>query len=148
MTTWALVPIKRRALCKTRLASVLNAREREEFVRSLLLRVLATLRATPGIDHVAVVSTERDTIPDDVSILPDMGTELNSSLEHGIEHALRAGASTLLIVPADLPRLQVSDVVQMLSAARDGGIALAPDRHERGTNALCMRATTRPTLTS
>lgn len=143
MTTWALVPIKRRALCKTRLASVLNAREREEFVRSLLLRVLATLRATPGIDHVAVVSTERDTIPDDVSILPDMGTELNSSLEHGIEHALRAGASTLLIVPADLPRLQVSDVVQLLSAARDGGIALAPDRHERGTNALCMRATKR-----
>ena len=41
MTTWAVVPINRRALCKTRLDTVLNAREREEFVRSLLLGMQA-----------------------------------------------------------------------------------------------------------
>ena len=143
MTTWALVPIKRRELCKTRLAAVLQPREREALVRSLLLHVLATLRAAPGIDHVAVVSSERDDIPDDVSLFLDEGTDLNSSLETGIGQALEAGASMLLIVPADLPLLRVEDVVQMLAGARDSGIALAPDRHERGTNALCMRGSAR-----
>src|ERR1700737_4434901 len=134
MSTWALVPIKRPDLCKTRLATVLQPREREALVRSLLLHVLATLRATPGIDHVAVVSSERDGVPDDVSLVFDEGADLNSSLEKGIERAIGAGASTLLIIPADLPLLQVEDIARMLTAARDEGIALAPDRHELGTN--------------
>jgi FO synthase len=143
MSTWALVPIKRPDLCKTRLATVLQPREREALVRSLLLHVLATLRATPGIDHVAVVSSERDGVPDDVSLFFDEGADLNSSLEKGIERAIGAGASTLFIIPADLPLLQVEDIARMLTAARDEGIALAPDRHELGTNALCMRASER-----
>ena len=33
MSTWALVPIKRRDLCKTRLATVLQPREREALVQ-------------------------------------------------------------------------------------------------------------------
>ena len=143
VSTWALVPIKRRELRKTRLATVLEPGEREALVRSLLHHVLATLRTTPGIEHIAVVSSARDDIPDDVSLIFDEGADLNSSLDKGIEQAVGAGASTLLVIPADLPLLRVEDVARMLSAVRDGGIAVAPDRHELGTNALCMRASQR-----
>ncbi|MGH8138045.1 MAG: 5-amino-6-(D-ribitylamino)uracil--L-tyrosine 4-hydroxyphenyl transferase CofH [Steroidobacteraceae bacterium] len=143
MSTWALVPIKQRARCKSRLATVLPPRERESVVRSMLLHVLTILRATPGIDHIAVISGERDDVPPDVTLICDDAADLNASLEKGMNQAVVRGASIMLIFPADLPLLRVDDVLQLLAAARDSGIALAPDRHEQGTNALGMRASTR-----
>src|SRR3979490_803070 len=65
MSTWALIPIKPRASCKTRLASILAPDHRIAVVRALLRHVLSTLRATPGIDRIALVSSERDGVPDD-----------------------------------------------------------------------------------
>jgi FO synthase len=138
MSTWALVPIKPRALCKTRLASVLAPAQRLALVRSMLGHVLATLRATPAIRHIALVTSERDEVADDVLRLDDCGGDLNAGLESAVSHAFAAGASTVLILPADLPLVCVRDVREMLRAARRTGIAIAPDRHESGTNAVCM----------
>jgi FO synthase len=138
MSTWALVPVKPRAVCKTRLASVLSTSRRIALVRSLLDHVIATLRATAAVDHIALVSAERDCVADDVRLLPDHASDLNSSLESAVARAVAAGATTLLILPADLPLLTVNDVERLLGAVRHAGIALAPDRHERGTNAVCM----------
>jgi FO synthase len=138
MSTWALVPIKSRALCKTRLAPVLSPVQRVALVRGILDHVLSTLRAAPGIDHIVLVSNERDCVADDVGMVSDAGNDLNTGLESGVAHAIAAGATTVLIVPADLPLLCVRDVQQLILAARGCGIALAPDRHERGTNAVCM----------
>jgi FO synthase len=137
MSTWALIPIKPRALCKTRLASVLSPDHRMALVRALLRHVLSTLRATPGIDRIALVSSERDGVPDDIGMVHG-GNDLNTSLESGVAHAVAAGATTVLIVPADLPLLSVHDLQQLMTGARRSGIALAPDRHERGTNAVAM----------
>jgi FO synthase len=137
MSTWALIPIKPRASCKTRLASILAPDQRVAVVRALLRHVLSTLRATPGIDRIALVSSERDGVPDDVALISG-GRDLNASLQCGVAHAIAAGATTVLIVPADLPLLCVRDVQQMMIDARRSGIALAPDRHERGTNAVAM----------
>jgi FO synthase len=137
MSTWALIPIKPRALCKTRLASVLAPDQRMALVRALLRHVLSTLRATPGIDRIALVSSERDGVSDDVGMVHG-GSDLNANLESGVAHAVAAGATTVLIVPADLPLLSVRDLQQLMAGARRSGIALAPDRHERGTNAVAM----------
>jgi FO synthase len=138
MSTWVLVPIKPRTLCKTRLAAVLPPDQRLGLVRALLRHVLSTLRATPGIDRIVLVSSERDGVADDVGMVQSGGQDLNASLQSGVDHAVAAGAATVLIVPADLPLLCVRDVQQLLAAARRSGIALAPDRHERGTNAVGM----------
>src|ERR1700734_328038 len=137
MSTWALVPIKPRALCKTRLASVLPADQRLGLVRALLRHVLSTLRATPGIDRIVLVSSERDGVAADVGMVQG-GQDVNPSLECGVDPAPAAGATAVLIIPADLPLLCVRDVQQLLAGASRCGIALAPDRHERGTNAVGM----------
>lgn len=146
MRTWALVPIKPRALCKSRLASVLPPTQREALVCALLKRVLATLRSTPEIDQIALLSSGHYEVVEGVRLLPDQGSELNVSLEAGVDQAIAEGASTVLIIPADLPWLCVNDVRILLAKARLAGIALAPDRHERGTNALCMQALFRMSL--
>ncbi|HKQ84556.1 MAG TPA: 5-amino-6-(D-ribitylamino)uracil--L-tyrosine 4-hydroxyphenyl transferase CofH [Steroidobacteraceae bacterium] len=143
MSTWALIPIKPRAQCKTRLASILTAAQREALARELLAHVLATVRATRGIDRIALISRERDDVADDVLLLEDRGSDLNTSLESGVDQALAAGASTVLVLPADLPHLRSDDVDRLLAGARTAGIAIAPDRHEHGTNALCFSAQAR-----
>ena len=129
MTTWALVPVKPRTLCKMRLASVLSPAERVALTRALLHHVLSVLRASPGIEHIAIVSGERDQVADDVQLLLDGGADLNSSLESAVTRAIAAGATTVLIVPGDLPLLCASDVKRLLKGARRAGVALAPDRH-------------------
>src|ERR1700678_1264492 len=94
MSTWALVPIKPRGLCKTRLASVLPPDQRLRLVRSLLRHVLSTLRATPDIDRIVLVSSERDGVADDVGMVESGGQDLNASLQSGVDHAVAAGAAT------------------------------------------------------
>src|SRR5262245_55131566 len=130
MSTWALIPIKPRAQCKTRLSSILTAAQRELLARQLLAHVLATVRAAGGIDRIALISRERDDVADDVTLLADSGGDLNATLEAGVDQALAAGASTVLILPADLPHLMTSDVERLLAGAQAAGIAIAPDRHE------------------
>jgi FO synthase len=140
---WALVPIKARALCKTRLTPAFSEAQRLALVRSMLQHVLSILRATPAVQRIALVTSERDDVADDVQVLDDHGGDLNTALESGIAHAIAHGASTVLVLPADLPLLSVADIEELLRGARHTGIALAPDRHERGTNAVCMAASAR-----
>ena len=47
-------------------------------VRTLLTMCSATLRATPEVDHIALVSAERDCVADDVPLLLDQGEDLNA----------------------------------------------------------------------
>jgi 2-phospho-L-lactate guanylyltransferase len=140
VSCWAIVPIKSRAHCKRRLAAALRPAERVEFVRRMLDHVLLTAARCPGIDRILVVSPERDRIPDGVTVVHDEGTGLNVALETARREARAGGATELLILPADLPRLEITDLEALLDAGRRTGVALAPDRADAGTNGLYLRA--------
>ena len=136
MSCWALVPVKARAEGKSRLARVLTDEARVALVRSMLGHVLEVLATAPGIDHVAVVSPERDTVPDDVLVLNEQGRGLNRALGRGIAALNNLGAREVLVVPGDLPLLTAGDVAQMLAGTRAAGCALACDGNRTGTNAI------------
>jgi 2-phospho-L-lactate guanylyltransferase len=140
VTCWASVPIKSRAHCKRRLATTLRPAERVEFVRRMLDHVLLTAERCVGIDRILVVSPERDRVPDGVTVLHDDGTNLNEALEAARREARAGGATELVILPADLPRLEIGDLDALLEAGRRAGIALAPDRADAGTNGLYLNA--------
>jgi 2-phospho-L-lactate/phosphoenolpyruvate guanylyltransferase len=140
MSCWALVPIKGRVDCKSRLAGVLPAAARLALVRGMLRHVLETLRATPGVNHVALVSCERDVVPADFVLLPDRGRGLSACLTDAADAAVKRGAERLLIVPGDLPLVHSAELVAIIEASRLTGFALAPDRHDGGTNAMCAAA--------
>ena len=59
MSCWALVPIKSRADCKSRLSGWLSPAERRQIVREMADRVLGTLRAAPSVERIAVVTPAR-----------------------------------------------------------------------------------------
>jgi 2-phospho-L-lactate guanylyltransferase len=77
------------------------------------------------------------------SIGPDFALEWRRDLGRGLNAELAAlrDAITgpLLVVHGDLPLLGVEDVSALLAAAQVAGVALAPDRHGLGTNAVALR---------
>ncbi len=133
---WALVPVKTRDLCKSRLSGRLPAEARLSLVRSMLERGLAALRESKTVDRIAVVSPERDTVPSDILLLADPGGGLNAALEAGRLALLAQGARELLILPADLPLVTAEDIDLLVERGRRGGFALATDAAGTGTNAL------------
>lgn len=63
---------------------------------------------------------------------------------HGLNQELAVaraaiGPVPLLIIHGDLPLLAPDDVCVLLEAALRSGLALAPDRHGTGTNALAIQ---------
>ena len=140
---FAVVPVKDLAGTKSRLAPVLNPGARAGLTLYMMGRVVRALREA-GVGDVCVVSPDpivlnealgRDAVP-----LLQRSQGLNPALEEGRARALAADASTLLVLPADLPLLEAGDVRAVLEAAGERpGVVLSPDGARSGTNALLSR---------
>jgi len=138
VSCWAVVAVKARAHCKQRLATALSAAERVDLVRRMLDHVLSTTAGCRAIDRVVVVSPERDRVPAELAVLIDAGTGLNEALDAARSEVRAQGASELLILPADLPLLEVADLDLLVEAGRGAGVAIATDRTGLGTNGLYL----------
>jgi 2-phospho-L-lactate guanylyltransferase len=134
----ALIAIKQRERCKTRLAASLAEPERVALVRSMLARVLAAARSARTVHQIIVVSPERDQIPAEIPVFADTGESLNSALTeaHGMLRGF--GCREIVVLPADLPRIEPGEIDALVRAGRAGGFAIAPDAAGTGTNALCL----------
>jgi len=67
--------------------------------------------------------------------IADEGRGLNAELESA---RTRFTGSGVLVLHADLPLLELIDIDVLIGAAEARGIAIAPDRHGSGTNALAL----------
>lgn len=138
MTTWAIVPLKAVPDAKRRLKGVLTDDERRHLVVWMFRRVLDALDASPGIDFIAVVGADRSLVPAGMRFIPDPGHGLNAALVHAAAAVRDDGATTALIVPADVPLLSPPDVAAVLEAGQDGRTVIVADRARAGTNALVL----------
>lgn len=143
MIRWLLAPVKPFAEAKSRLASVLTPAERGLLMRSLLERTLALARESNLFARLLVVS--RDPLVWEVArkagadTLPEQGHDLNSALDQGRRFAAAAGVDQLLVLPADLPWLTISDLQAVCTLGEQGdGIVLGPAQ-DGGTNVLHLR---------
>ena len=140
MSCWSLTAVKSRDSAKSRLAGNLPPERRRALVDGMLGHVLDTLRATPGVDQVAVVSPEPGGSgdPDGIVMFADEGGGLNGALTRAARQAAASGATRLVIVHADLPRVRPEEITALIDGARASGVAIAPDHRGTGTNALCL----------
>ena len=75
------------------------------------------------------------------------GTGLNPAIFQGVRAAMATGASTVLVLPGDLPHLTVEALDRLIyaadagvAAAAGGGlVAIVPSDARSGTNALLLR---------
>src|ERR1700744_6486932 len=97
----ALIAIKERARCKTRLADVLRPPERIDLVRSMLTQVLAAAENAQTVHQVIVISPERDTVPAEIPVLADTGESLNNALIQAHTVLREFGCHAVVVLPAD-----------------------------------------------
>jgi 2-phospho-L-lactate/phosphoenolpyruvate guanylyltransferase len=139
---WAVVPAKSLADGKSRLRSVLGDGERAGFARRLLEHVLDVLQGceldgvlvATGGDDVASVATSRGA---QVLRDRDAGT-LADVVDRALREVQSRGAQTAVVLMADLPRIEVVDVRELLAAVGEHDVALVCDHLGRHTNALAL----------
>lgn len=139
----AVVPIKNPAFGKTRLAPVLDARERRALCQFLARRTVDVCVTAFGAAMTIVVTSAPDiaryAVQAGVQVVPEGAgaDDLNAAIALGIARARSEGADAVLVVPADLALVNVAE----LRAAAESippapGCLIVPDRHESGTNLL------------
>ncbi len=113
---------------------------RRDLARALFQHVHAVVAACPLLDGLLVATDDEEigTIARDL-LLDDGRGPLSAIVDRGLEALVALGAQAALVVMADLPLLAAPDLAQMIAALEDADVALAPDRHHLGTNALALR---------
>ena len=139
----ALIAIKERTQCKSRLQQHLSSEQRIALVRRMLSAVIAAAHGAHSVAQVIVLSPERDTVDDEVPVLADSGLGLNEALWQARRALQAMGCRELVVLPADLPQVSGAEIDRLVRAGRRGGFAIAPDVAQSGTNALCL-ATAQP----
>ncbi len=152
---YCLIPAKPYVESKSRLSPVLSASQRATLSRWLLRRTLRLARA--ATEHVVVISRDRMLLThakaEGAWGLLEVSAGLNPALSQAARFAEAKGASGLLVLPTDLPRLAVRDLETILALAAGTGLnvegdrsgerapamVVAPCRRGTGTNALLLR---------
>jgi len=141
----AVIPVGTLAGAKSRLGAVLDAEERLELTVDLARATISSAVASSAIDEVIVVT------PDDAvrRLAEELGARplrqrdggLNRGIDAGRAEALAARADAVLILPIDLPDVSTEAIDAVLATLDDPRrplVAIVPDRHGRGTNALLL----------
>ena len=143
MSVYAVVPVKDLWGTKSRLEPILNPGARAGLTLHMMGRVVAALHGS-GVENVGVVSPDRIVLDEaekrGAAPLRQESRGLNPALEEGRRWAMERGASALLVLPADLPLLDVEDVRAVLGGIGEGtSVVISPDVARVGTNALLLR---------
>jgi len=148
-----VVPLRAIETGKSRLGQALDAEEREVLVLGLLARTLDVLSAWPAARRIYLVTGDHATAelarrarPALTLVSEPRDGGLNAALRAARDAALAAGATCVLMLPADLPLLEVAALDRLLDGA-DAALAAgsgrplvvaAPADARGGTNALLV----------
>jgi 2-phospho-L-lactate guanylyltransferase len=135
-----LVPIKNLAAAKQRLSSILSPEERVALAQAMCEDVLEALARWQGRPAVAVVTSDafaRELAARfNFEVIPDgLNSGETSAIEMATALCRERGAKSTLVIPADIPLLDSSELQKILDWAPSGGTVLVPDAAGRGTNA-------------
>lgn len=137
---FAVLPVKSPQNAKQRLRGFLSASERETLARILFKQTLAALCRAQGIDQVAVATNDLE-VAEHARRSGTMVFSESEQLSHSASadaaclHAMKLGATTVLLVPIDVPLATPADFSQLSAAARPG-LIVVPSADGTGTNAL------------
>src|SRR2546422_2869397 len=139
-----LVPVKNLENAKQRLASLLDQDTRTELAQAMLHDVLDALSACCSYSEISLVTSDPFVLDlaqaFSFQVIPDA---TNRSETDAIEMATQLcesrGVESTLVIPADIPLIQPSEVTAILQAAPEKGSVLVPAADGRGTNAVLRR---------
>jgi 2-phospho-L-lactate/phosphoenolpyruvate guanylyltransferase len=154
----AILPVKRFGAAKRRLAAGIDDERRAALVEAMLEDVLEAIGAARSIERTIVVTDEpraaaaaarsgAEVVPDpgrgDGSE-PAAGAGADGAGPHslaalaGIARAEELGARCAVLLPVDCPLLDPRELDRLLTGVPASYVAVVPDRHGAGTNALVL----------
>jgi len=136
----AVLPVKSPRNAKQRLSGVLSASDREALAWLLYKQTLAALFQASGIDGIAVATSdarvsEHARGSGALVFAEDEQVSHSISADAACLRARQVGATTVLLVPIDVP-LATPDDFSRLAAATQPGLIVVPSSDGTGTNAL------------
>ena len=120
---FAILPVKSPKNAKQRLTGFLAVEQRETLARMLYRQTLATLCQAQGIDRVVVVTSDVE-IADHARQSGALVFQENEQVSHSASadvaclRAMELGASTVLLVPIDVPTVTAADFTRLAASAR------------------------------
>ncbi len=144
MSLWAIIPVKPLKNAKSRLSKVLTTNQRYQLAEAMFRHVLDVVSTAQQVTGVVVIS--RDTKA--LAIARDMGaktiqesavSDLNPALLRATAVVRSWRADSVLILPADLPFINVDDIRGLIQLSSDNSIVISTDAEGDGTNALLVR---------
>jgi 2-phospho-L-lactate guanylyltransferase len=136
-----LVPVKNLSDAKQRLSPVLNPEERQELAQAMCEDVFEALANWKARPEVAIVTGDRFAF-DAASyfgfeiIADDSNPGETGAIEMATAVCLDRGMDSTLVIPADIPLIEVSELQKIKDNAPTPGSLLVPDGARRGTNAV------------
>jgi 2-phospho-L-lactate/phosphoenolpyruvate guanylyltransferase len=130
-----LVPVKRFAEAKVRLAPALGPAERAALARDMATAVLGAAQPLP----VAVVCDDTEVAEWaralGALVVWEPGRGLNGAVQSGVEQLAAAGVVRVVVAHGDLPH-----AAGLAGLAGTEGVVLVPDRRRDGTNVAVVPA--------
>ncbi|HSS04752.1 MAG TPA: 2-phospho-L-lactate guanylyltransferase [Solirubrobacterales bacterium] len=142
MKATAIIPVKRFSVAKQRLAAGVDEGRREALVAAMLDDVLAAIGKARSIERTIVVSDEPGALESaagaGAEVVPDPGEGHSEAALAGIAHAQQGGTECVVLLPGDCPLLEPRELDRLLTGVPASYVAIVPDRHGTGTNALVL----------
>jgi 2-phospho-L-lactate/phosphoenolpyruvate guanylyltransferase len=138
-----VLPVKRFHAAKQRLGTGLGGEQRRLLAEAMLGDVLEAIGAARMVEKLIVVSGDENAR----GIAAEAGAQLVDDPEDsghpeaallGIAAAEAAGAETVALLPGDCPLLNPRELDNLLTGLPQPYVAIVPDRHGSGTNALVL----------
>ncbi len=141
---YAIVPVKDLTQAKARLSSLLLPAERYALATAMLDDVLAALRQASTLERIAMVTID----PRALALAAHWGFEVvdegagrgeTGAVELATKVCQERGASSLAVIPGDIPLLTAADVDGLMQHGSQYDVVIAPSWDSRGTNAILLR---------
>jgi 2-phospho-L-lactate guanylyltransferase len=128
-----LVPVKAFGEAKLRLAPALDEHARAELARSMATTVVTVAAPLPAF----VVCDDDDVATWAIGVGAEVvwrpGLGLNGAVSDGVDLLASRGYDQVIVAHGDLPY-----AVDLAWVADFDGVTLVPDRHDDGTNVVCI----------
>ncbi len=143
MKATAILPVKRFDAAKSRLAAGIDDERRATLAAAMLEDVLEAIGAARTIERTIVVTAEPRAIEaaaaTGAEVLSDFADEGHSEAAlAGIAAAESRGVDCVVLLPIDCPLLDPRELDHLLTGVPESYVAIVPDRHGTGTNALVL----------
>ena len=142
MSTAVILPVKSFANAKQRLGDRFGGPEREVLAAAMVEDVLNELARTE-LGPLVVVSGEPRALARAVdagasTVVDEHESGQSAAALLGLARARELGCERALLVPGDCPLIDARELGELMARAESLDVAIVPDRHGTGTNALAL----------